>query len=172
MNTIGKMPPALIAYLCIGFVLGACSAVGGHASGDSESMPTVSAAQAACPVSEAEWATHPEDAAVDGTPTPGYYIRNQDHTIWVGANWYGEAGYPLRTGEEGNKVGWFRPAGAELIITGQRLDGEAAPLEAEIPCCYPTRFQASGVYFPTEGCWEVNAKAAESELTFVVWVER
>jgi hypothetical protein len=69
-------------------------------------------------------------------------------------------------------MGWFRPAGETLTITGQRLDAEAPPLEAEIPCCYPTRFQATGLYFPTEGCWEVNAAAAESELSVVVWVER
>jgi len=58
-----------------------------------------------------------------------------------------------------------------MEITGRRLDGEAPPLEAEFPCCYPTRFQASGLYFPTEGSWEVTAKAADSVLTFIVKVE-
>jgi hypothetical protein len=28
------------------------------------------------------------------------------------------------------------------------------------------------LYFPTEGCWEVTARAAEHELSFVVWVEQ
>jgi hypothetical protein len=93
---------------------------------------------------------------------------NEDRSIWASAYW-GE--YHLRAGEEGNKVGWFRPAGAELEITGQRLDGEAPPLEAHASCCYPTRFQASGLYFPTEGCWEVIAKAQDKELSFVVRVE-
>lgn len=50
--------------------------------------------------------------------------------------------------------GWFGPAGAELVITGQRLDGEASPLQASIPPGYGTRFQASGLSFPSEGCWE------------------
>ncbi len=68
-------------------------------------------------------------------------------------------------------MGWFRPEGASLKITGKRLDGQGPPLEAHVPCCYPTRFQATGLSFPTEGCWEVTAKAAKSELLFVVWVE-
>jgi hypothetical protein len=58
-----------------------------------------------------------------------------------------------------------------MEVTGRRLDGQAPALEAEFPCCYPTRFQASGLYFPAEGCWEVTAKAADSVLTFIVKVE-
>ena len=77
----------------------------------------------------------------------------------------------FRAGEEGYKIGWFRPVGSELIITGRRLDAEAPPLEAETGCCYPTRFQASGVYFSTEGCWELNVQAENRKLSFVVWVE-
>ena len=83
----------------------------------------------------------------------------------------GQEDYHLRMSEEGLKVGWFRPAGAALEITGQRLDAPAPPLEAHIPCCYPTRFQATGLIFPAKGCWEITATAAESELAFVVWVE-
>ena len=57
------------------------------------------------------------------------------------------------------------------MITGKRLDEKTPPLEAEIGYGYLTRFQASGLYFPTEGCWEVTAKAADKELSSVVWVE-
>ena len=63
------------------------------------------------------------------------------------------------------------PAGAKLIVTGHRFDGAAPPLQFEAPCCYPTRFQASGLYFPRGGCWEVTAKAADKEFSFVVWVK-
>lgn len=127
-------------------------------------------AQRACPVSEPAWALPPKDSAVDNEPAYGYYYINADSTIWASAYWTDEAREWLRAGDQGVKVGWFRPAGAELVITGQRLDGDAPPLLAHASCCYPTRFQASGLYFPTEGCWEVNAKAGGSELTFVVWV--
>lgn len=125
-----------------------------------------------CPVSEPTWVIPPEDSAVQGTSDYSYYFVNADSTIWASAWWTGwEEEYPLRAGEEGNKVGWFRPAGVKLEITGQRLDGQAPPLEAHVPCCYPTRFQATGLYFPTEGCWEVTARAADSLLSFIVRVE-
>jgi len=127
--------------------------------------------KAACPRTEPVWVKPPEDSAVSGPPEDGYYFLNEDRSIWASAWWEEQEEYSLRVSEEGLKVGWFRPAGAELVITGQRLDGEAPPLDAEASCCYPTRFQASGLYFPTEGCWEVTAKAADSKLSFVVWIE-
>jgi hypothetical protein len=85
--------------------------------------------------------------------------------------WTGEEEQYLRASEDGVKVGWFRPAGVLLEISGRRLDGQAPPLEAQVPCCYPSQFQATGLIFPTEGCWEVSAKAGDSELAFVVRVE-
>jgi hypothetical protein len=124
-----------------------------------------------CPITEAVWVKPPADSAVLNEPAYGYYYVNEDSSIWASAWWMGQEEYRLRVDENGIKVGWFRPAGAPLEITGQRLDGEAPPLEAEASCCYPTRFQASGLYFPTEGCWEVTARAEDRKLTFVVWVE-
>lgn len=125
----------------------------------------------ACPVTEAEWLLHPEDTAVQGDPTYGHYFTNKDGSMLASAWWVTSDEYTARADDGGIKVGWFRPAGAELSITGERLDGEAPPLEASIPCCYPTQFQATGIKFPTEGCWRVHATAAESELSFVVWIE-
>lgn len=127
--------------------------------------------QKACPVTEPIWIKPPEDSAVGGIPEVGYYYVNVDLSIWASAWWTGQEEDYLRAGEDGIKVGWFRPAGAELEIGGRRIDAEAAPLDTDIPCCYPTQFQATGLYFPAEGCWEVTAKAADSELTFVIWVE-
>jgi len=128
-------------------------------------------AKDSCPLTEATWIKPPEDSAVLDPPAFGYYFVNEDLSIWASAWQAEDEEFPLRAGEEGNKLGWFRPAGAELAITGQRIDAEAPPLKAEIGCCYPTRFQASGLYFPTEGCWEVHAKAEDRELSFTVWVE-
>jgi hypothetical protein len=126
--------------------------------------------EGACSITEPVLTKPPEDSAVSGSPEDGYYYVNKDRSIWASAWWTDQEETYLRAGQEGVKVGWFRPEGADLEITGQRIDAEAAPLEAHIPCCYPTRFQATGLYFSTEGCWEITAKAAESELTFVVWV--
>lgn len=123
-----------------------------------------------CLLTEPVWAKPPDDAAVEGSPAFGYYFVNEDRSIWASAWWAEQEAYHLSASEEGIKMGWFRPAGAPLEITGQRLDAQAPPLEAHIPCCYPTRFQATGLYYPTEGCWQVTAKAADSELSFVVQV--
>ena len=127
--------------------------------------------QNACPVTEPVWAAPPEDSAVGGQSEDGYYFVNEDRSIWASAWWTEQEESYLTASEEGVKVGWFRPAGAALEISGERMDAQASPLVAEIPCCYPTRFQATGLYFPTAGCWEITAKAADRALAFVVWVE-
>lgn len=133
--------------------------------------PTESDLANSCAITEPVWAKPPNDAAVQGEPGFGYYFINEDQSIWAAAWWAEpELEYLLVASENGIKTGWFRPAGATLEITGQRLDAQAPPLEAHVPCCYPTRFQATGLSFPTEGCWQVTARAADSELSFVVEV--
>jgi hypothetical protein len=155
IRVIYSLKPSRILCVFISILLTGCAASG----------------KTACPRTEPVWAMPPEDSAVLDPPVYGYYFLNEDRSIWASAWWEEQEENSLRVSDEGIKVGWFRPAGAELLITGQRLDGEAPPLDAEASCCYPTRFQASGLYFPTEGCWEVTAKAADSKLSFVVWVE-
>lgn len=123
-----------------------------------------------CPVSEPLWIKPPEDSAVNDPPVEGFYFVNEDRSIWASAWWTGQEENYLYVKEDGFKEGWFRPAGAEMQITGRRLDGLAPPMEAHIPCCYPTRFQATSLYFPIAGCWEVTAKAYDSILTFIVQV--
>ena len=125
-------------------------------------------ASMACPVTQPEWILPPDDPAVSGAPAFGYYYVNHDRSLMASAWWAGDAAPPLQAGDAGVKVGWFRPAGATLQISGQRLDGQAPPLQSHVPCCYPTRFQATGLIFPSEGCWQVTATAADSELTFIV----
>lgn len=149
----------LLKIVPILFILAACRS----------STAENTAAENSCPLTEAMSVKPPEDAAISSPPVYGYYYVNEDGSIWASAWWTEREEYALHAGEEGNKIGWFRPAGAELIITGRRLDAEAPPLEAA--CCYPTRFQASGVYFPIEGCWEITARAEDRELSLVVWVE-
>lgn len=132
--------------------------------------PTDSTSATSCPVTEPLWIKPPDDPAVLNPPEYGYYYVNPDHSIWASAWWTGEEENLLRATEEGIKMGWFRPAGAALEITGHRLDGQSLPLDVDVPCCYPTRFQATGLFFPEPGCWEIKAKAEESVLTFIVKV--
>ncbi|PKO12728.1 MAG: hypothetical protein CVU39_22440 [Chloroflexi bacterium HGW-Chloroflexi-10] len=124
----------------------------------------------ACAVTQPVWDKPPEDSAVQGAPAFGYYFINADRSIWGSASWKEQEEKTLRVNEEGLKMGWFRPEGAELVITGERMDAEAPPLDVYMPCCYPNRFQSSSLFFPTEGCWEITAKAADSVLSFTLWV--
>ena len=44
-------------------------------------------------------------------------------------------------------------------------------MQSDIPEGYSDAgFQASGIIFPTEGCWEVTGKAGNASLTFVTLV--
>jgi hypothetical protein len=175
MNIPARFATFLLLSALTSKVAISCTATKSMDSATPSLIPSISPEKSptanACSVSKPVWAKPPDDSAVSNPPEYGYYFINEDRSIWASAWWAGEEAFYLRASEEGIKVGWFRPAGAALEITGKRLDGQAPPLDTHIPCCYPTQFQATGLYFPTEGCWEVTAKAADSELSFVVWVE-
>jgi hypothetical protein len=69
------------------------------------------------------------------------------------------------------KYPWWRYVTGSLTISGQRLDESAGPLTSDVPAGYgDTGFQASGVTFPSEGCWQVTAKLDHTSLTFVTFV--
>ncbi|MCI0397224.1 MAG: hypothetical protein L0332_33705 [Chloroflexi bacterium] len=71
------------------------------------------------------------------------------------------------------KFPWWRAPGTvgRLTIEGRRLDAPAPPLQAHIPEGYgEAGFQATGIIFPTEGCWQVTGRAGDAELTFVTLV--
>ena len=120
------------------------------------------AAKPSCETSPLIRATPPPDPNADPFGEGPWYI-NDDRTIWAG--W--DAGRWI-VGR--NKVLWIRPAGNDLKIAGERLDGPAPPLTAQIPCCYRSGFQATSVTFPTARCWSVVATAGEHTLTFVTSV--
>ncbi|HMQ55459.1 MAG TPA: hypothetical protein PKE64_28375 [Anaerolineae bacterium] len=126
--------------------------------------PEPTTAAAACPVTPTVVDQPPDDPNADPF-SPGPWFINTDRTVWVSAP---PAGYIWRVG--GEKVAWIRPQGSDLVVTGRRLDAEAPPLRASIPCCYPTGFQVTGLYFPTEGCWEVEGRAGQHSLKFVIEV--
>jgi len=106
----------------------------------------------------------PKDPNADPFGFGPWYV-NADRTIWAGFD-----AVSCVSGGKRNKVLWIRPQGTQPQVTGQRLDADAPPLKARIPCCYPTGFQATGLFFPSAGCWEVTAKAGSSELKYVTRV--
>lgn len=117
---------------------------------------------AACPVTQRIEATPPRDPNADPFGYGPWYV-NADRSIWVDGDW--------TSGTKGNKALWIRPQGTSLVVTGHRIDdGDSRPLAIDIPCCYRTGFQATRVYFPTAGCWELSATAGTSKFTFVVRV--
>jgi hypothetical protein len=70
------------------------------------------------------------------------------------------------------KMMWWRgpKTQGKLSIQGHRLDAPAPPLNADIPDGYVSIFQPSGVFFPTEGCWEVTGTGGPVSLKFIVRV--
>jgi hypothetical protein len=91
------------------------------------------------------------------------WYRSPDGEIWAS-----EPGLrKLREG--GDKVLWVKPLGEKLTITGKRLDGDAPPLKATAPDGYEMfDYQASGITFPTGGCWEIEATEGKTNWRFVV----
>ena len=71
------------------------------------------------------------------------------------------------------KFGWWRTTPGTLTISGRRLDAPAPPLRADVPDGYGSSgFQASGVSFPTEGCWEITGTVGTATLSFVTFVRQ
>jgi hypothetical protein len=69
------------------------------------------------------------------------------------------------------KFPWWTMVRGLLRITGRRLDGPAPPLSAQVPYGYGlTGFQASGVTFPTPGCWQMNGIVGQTSLSVVTLV--
>ena len=114
-----------------------------------------------CPISKTEAAQPPDDPNASPFPKGPWYI-NESRTVWAGFD-----AADLRTG--GNKVLWIRPTGAALLVEAEHLDGNGT-FQFSAPCCYPTGFQASGLFFDSPGCWKIEASAGDETLTFITKV--
>jgi hypothetical protein len=123
------------------------------------------------------------DAACNATPIthriPDRSLTNLSHNwahigkLWMG---YTLADHSFKADPEGQKIAWWREKGSaygKLRVTGRKLDGDASPLTASIPSGYAITwgFQASGLYFPAAGCWQVVARVGLTQrYVFVVSV--
>lgn len=130
---------------------------------------------AACPV------TLPRRAPSAAQGLFGAGAAHWNGALFVGGLWPdgtivfqpGGPGLILPDGSLSMKFGWLRGEGlrGKLAIHGKRLDAPAPPLRADIPEGYGnTGFQASGLIFPTEGCWEVTGEVGGNRVTFVTRV--
>ncbi|HLO17592.1 MAG TPA: hypothetical protein VK206_22370 [Anaerolineales bacterium] len=137
---------------------------------------------ASCPV------TLPQNPSFTA-PTP--YSPNAP---WSGQFWYGSKSLWIALPTDGTwsalphnpegytqKIPWWREGyswTAEpeplLVVTGERLDAKAPPLNASAANgSYAADMGSAmmmGVDFPTLGCWKITGKYKDAELGFVVWV--
>jgi hypothetical protein len=70
------------------------------------------------------------------------------------------------------KVGWWRAGEGRITITGRRVDATAPPLRSHVPAGYGRGFQATGLTFPTTGCWRVTGSFKGAHLTYTVLVTK
>ena len=159
-------------------------AVAGSAAGSARGAPAGPASYPARPVTMAGARRCP---VTIGHPVPGTVwwrdlLAGSDSaygngSLWVGGLW--PSGVVIMTrddvgpdGRLGMKFGWYRLTSGYLTITGRRLDAPAPPASGlTFPGGYGTTgFNASGVIFPTEGCWQVTGRVGRVALTFVTFV--
>lgn len=120
--------------------------------------------------------TMPDGRSASKGVAPGFYgtkalsvsIAAPDGTVVFKP---GGAGFVLPDGSLSMKFGWQRGVRGALTISGRRLDATAPPLRASIPAGYgDIGFQATGLIFPTTGCWEVTGRVNNASITFITRV--
>ena len=78
-------------------------------------------------------------------------------------------------GSISTKMGWWRGLQGRLVISGRRLDKDAAPLRVDLPSLNSygaTGFIPSSLAFPTTGCWRVSGKLGRARLSFTLSVTK
>jgi hypothetical protein len=124
---------------------------------------------AACNPTQPNGDTPPGEAA-----SPGFYGNGRLYTSGLSANGVrADPGSVAADGSIGLKFAWWRARGVgaagDLQIVGHELNTNAT-IVATIPDGYDQYFQATGITFPTEGCYEITARSGDAALTFVVKV--
>jgi hypothetical protein len=123
----------------------------------------------------------------NGNGPPGEYPSPDYHgngALWTALPPGGidKGGTPEPDGSTSQKYPWWTVGTTgELTIRGRRVDAPAPPLRARIGSGTPEtgfaevaggRFWASGIYFPTKGCWQVTGRVGPTSLTFVVFMAK
>jgi len=125
--------------------------------------PEMQMTAASCPV------TQPLNPPL--TPPPAV---SAGEPIGTGGFWYGIDGLWVTLPSQGSllqsdKKVWWHTIPGWLAVEGRRLDMPAPPLMVNIPPGYDEmNLQATGLNFPTLGCWEVIGRVSGHELRFVV----
>src|SRR5712691_8866651 len=122
------------------------------------------AASSSCPVTLPNGSQNPDDPpSCPGGVYPGGGFRGNHGNGKLSTVLPTNGKFLIAPEEDGSlhvKFPWGRAVCGRLTITGRRLDAPAGPLKAHIPEGYGgAGFQASSVYFPSEGCWEITGRA-------------
>jgi hypothetical protein len=176
-----KTAAGVAVSLLIACTLAGC--VGGRSGTPAPAGPSTSMTGSARPVTRADAkrcpVTRPSRVGPKGVSPDQFFGWGASYgngKLWVGGLWPGGVikagpGFVDADGAVDMKFGWWRAVAGKLRITGRRLDASAPPVRGSVPDGYgATGFQASGVTFPTEGCWEVTGKVGVTTLTFVTLV--
>ncbi|MBI5880090.1 MAG: hypothetical protein HZB53_20770 [Chloroflexi bacterium] len=131
--------------------------------------PPTPEATAACPVTAPNGKTPPGEQ-----PSAAHYGNEALVTVlWPNGTVLVQADQVERDGTLGMKFPWWRLMPGVLSIEGRRLDAVAPPLRAQITDGYGDRgLQATRLFFPAAGCWQVTGKLGDASLTFVTRVVR
>jgi len=188
------MRPTTAARVALGLLLaGAAAGCGGDSPAQPQPATSVTAVAATTtteppvtapprPVTRADAArcpvTKPGKGPSDVSPADffGWDSSYGNGKLWVGGLWPGgvlavDSKFVDERGAVNMKFGWWRKTSGKLRITGRRIDAAAPPARGEAPDGYgPSGFQASGVIFPTEGCWEITGDIGTASLTFTTFV--
>jgi hypothetical protein len=84
----------------------------------------------------------------------------------------GERATINRDGSIYAKYGWWRAGSTKPVITGRLVDDPKRRLRADVPGGYGNGFQATGLTFPTIGCWRVTGRFGRARLAFTVLVSK
>lgn len=113
---------------------------------------------------------------VYGLPARDAGVNHGNGKLYVGLWRDGRVTVPARAahpdGSIDAKFAWWRGVPGRLRIAAIRLDAAAPPARLSIPAGYGRKFfQATGIVFPTTGCWRVTGTVGRlARLTFVTRV--
>jgi hypothetical protein len=165
----------VVSAVLVGVGVCACNSSGQTASHSGSSGPGSSAAHyvTVCPVTRPSGSFH-----VVGAGSLNYGNQRLHTNLWphgtLRAGRLPNGGSYATVKHDGSiyaKLGWWRSAAGTLTISGERLDGPAPPLRADVPAGYSDRgFQPTGITFPSIGCWRIEGHLAGATLAFVVRV--
>ena len=156
-------------------VLEACTASGSPSSSRSPSPSPGGSRGSPLPLAEALRAcpvTAPNGSSPPGIRDAGFFGGGG---LWTVLWPHGLVVVPPddigRDGRLGMKFPWWRGPGVRgfLRITGAET-GSGLPVTARTEGYGRTGFNASGIYFPGEGCYRVTGRAGQAEITFVTLV--